>query len=372
VAETYAFFGLVNGVRVPVSPAEASEPGALRPRILLTDAPSPAYLDPHDARTIARLDLFEESVAARCAVYLSIDRSTDQVASVSFPFIGLVSAVEPRADGSREVHVRPSPIRYRLPPEHPEFARIVADLEDARLGRRLIAIVENDETVDIVDVRPVPAGTQATPFPPAFPQRMVRPEADRRREPFSMASLTILERDVTESAEDVFTRLERVGCGDRITARDRTCIPFTYPDSGCHARAHRMCELMLERGIVAGKIWSFGNLWVRTPNSPRCRVPWRFHVAPVVRIEAGAGEALRVLDPALFDAPVSRRRWLEVQSDPEAETELTDASVWEDPDEHPLESDPGFVNTPEDLDPFRRSLRARIAERGGPPPYCRR
>ncbi|HKH47559.1 MAG TPA: protein-glutamine glutaminase family protein [Thermoanaerobaculia bacterium] len=94
-------------------------------------------------------------------------------------------------------------------------------------------------------------------------------------------------------------------------------IPFQYPLNGCWARAHEMCRL-IERHFdgdpqqdVVAKIWNQGQLIVPTDNSPDCRVEWSYHVAPVVRV----GEELLVLDPALFERPVSVESWRQRQSD---------------------------------------------------------
>lgn len=93
-------------------------------------------------------------------------------------------------------------------------------------------------------------------------------------------------------------------------------IPFQYPLNGCWARAHEMVRLIERyfdcdpRTIVA-KIWNFGSLEAETDNNPRCRVRWRHHVAPIVKVDT----EFLVIDPSLFGRPVSIDDWRHRQSD---------------------------------------------------------
>jgi hypothetical protein len=94
-------------------------------------------------------------------------------------------------------------------------------------------------------------------------------------------------------------------------------IPFNWPKDGCYARAHVMAKRIQEAGEVEpGKVWSFGALTVDTPHG---NVTWAWHVAPSVPVatEDGGVEAM-VIDPSLFDAPVTVETWKAVQGDPDA------------------------------------------------------
>jgi hypothetical protein len=60
--------------------------------------------------------------------------------------------------------------------------------------------------------------------------------------------------------------------------------------------------------IVPSKIFVFGDLTVRTSNSPTGKVSWWYHVAPIIRSE---DSNLWVLDPAVHpDAPILLNSWL--------------------------------------------------------------
>jgi glutaminase-like protein len=108
-------------------------------------------------------------------------------------------------------------------------------------------------------------------------------------------------------------------------------IPFQYPSNGCMSRAHEMCRL-IERHFdpspqnVVAKIWNFGNLVVHTNNNPICEVSWGFHVAPVVHRGKGA---LQVIDPSLFDKPVTITDWRNRQTDLSKPYALTSADAYD-------------------------------------------
>ncbi len=95
-------------------------------------------------------------------------------------------------------------------------------------------------------------------------------------------------------------------------------IPFQYPANGCSGRAQEMCRL-IERHLdpspknVVAKVWNIGDgslLTVKTENNPDCAVSWFYHVAPVVK----AGKKLLVIDPSLFEKPVTVAKWHSVQT----------------------------------------------------------
>lgn len=148
-------------------------------------------------------------------------------------------------------------------------------------------------------------------------------------------------------------------------------IPFQYPANGCWARAHEMCRLIEHHidqnaGDVTAKIWHYGELSVVTDNTPECSVGWGFHVAPVVKVD---GEWL-VIDPALFDQPVSVDRWLSRQQpDPTAFHIFTSRHIF-----HRKLSGGLFIeiegDTEEDLQKFRVKLIAQIYEHGPIPYSC--
>jgi hypothetical protein len=97
-------------------------------------------------------------------------------------------------------------------------------------------------------------------------------------------------------------------------------IAFRFPADGCYARAHIMITRLERKGFKPYKVWSFQNgdpLFVRTSNHPSGHVEWRYHVAPLLRVRLANGtQRWFVIDPALFQSPVSITQWRNVQKKP--------------------------------------------------------
>lgn len=84
------------------------------------------------------------------------------------------------------------------------------------------------------------------------------------------------------------------------------CIPFRYPVDGCFARAHAMRRILLDNGYDCQKIFLYGNLAAKKD----CCVTWGYHVAPLIYVNTSSGTVTKVLDPSLFDSPVSVDTWV--------------------------------------------------------------
>lgn len=130
-------------------------------------------------------------------------------------------------------------------------------------------------------------------LPSKFPLALLPPlRTDQPDLPCSILSV--------EKAQKIFNELAT-----------RPEIPFQYPEDGCYARAHRMCQLMEEQGIISEKIFADGNLRVETDSSPDGFVEWAWHVAPVVMVAKDGKPTPMVFDPSLFDHPVTINDWIE-------------------------------------------------------------
>ncbi len=99
-------------------------------------------------------------------------------------------------------------------------------------------------------------------------------------------------------------------------------IAFRYPQDGCYARAHLMAQRMQAQGVTPGKVWTFSGdphsdpLWVSTSNAPGGKVEWGYHVAPTVPVQGADGVVRNmVVDPSLFDHPVTIEEWRDAQHD---------------------------------------------------------
>jgi len=148
------------------------------------------------------------------------------------------------------------------------------------------------------------------------------------------------------------------------------CIPFLYPDDGCWGRAHEMCRLMIDDGANPQKIWIYGNLRVDTHNNPSCYMRWRWHVAPTLNVSAGSGTHIYVIDPSLFNKPVTQSTWVNVQGDPSATTVSSSESVFfRNSNGSIIQYDPTYSQTNSVLSTYRNRLKLRSASPNGPPPY---
>ncbi len=98
-------------------------------------------------------------------------------------------------------------------------------------------------------------------------------------------------------------------------------IAFKFPVDGCYSRAHLMAQRMQAQGVTPGKAWTFASgpgdpLWVNTPNHPDGRVEWGYHVAPTVPVRGADGRTQdMVMDPSMFNRPVTVDEWRDAQHD---------------------------------------------------------
>ena len=73
--------------------------------------------------------------------------------------------------------------------------------------------------------------------------------------------------------------------------------------------------------MAPSKVWAFAAsatdlLWIETPDHPDGRVQWGYHVAPIFWVQGPEGAAhAMVLDPLLFDAPVTVEEWRDALHD---------------------------------------------------------
>ena len=82
-------------------------------------------------------------------------------------------------------------------------------------------------------------------------------------------------------------------------------IAWKYKYDGCYARAHLMARRFEAEGVRVDKVWIKGDLYV-----PGTDIRWNFHVAPIVYVEDEKGGIQKmVIDPSLFDKPVTVEEW---------------------------------------------------------------
>jgi hypothetical protein len=96
--------------------------------------------------------------------------------------------------------------------------------------------------------------------------------------------------------------------------KNRPEIPFLYPQDGCYARAHQMSLILEKMGIITGKVFVTGDLRVETPRSPDGYVEWGWHVAPIIMVRRGNKSVPMVIDPSIFQHPVTVSEWTGIQT----------------------------------------------------------
>lgn len=120
-------------------------------------------------------------------------------------------------------------------------------------------------------------------------------------------------------AQDIFNFCAAQSCNLPGPYTVNPCIPFQYVIDGCYARAHKMRWIIETRyGYCSYKVFSFANqgtdvLAVRASKWGGCCVSWWYHVAPVVYVLQGGTLVAYVIDPGMFNGPVTLSTWLQAQ-----------------------------------------------------------
>jgi hypothetical protein len=131
-----------------------------------------------------------------------------------------------------------------------------------------------------------------------------------------------------------------------------------------------MCRLMIANGASPRKVWIYGSLRAATNNNPSCVVRWGWHVAPTLSVSIGSTNKTYVIDPSLFNDPVTQTTWKSVQGDAGATLIASNASVYyRNQSGSWIENDPTYSKTRNVLTTYRNKLKLRSAGANGPPTY---
>jgi hypothetical protein len=284
----------------------------------------------------------------KAPVYVEVDPATSEITNLLVPLSVGVGDIRPLVN-DKEVELIISHAKHFLRRSNPDFEQMLETLEWARTNKTLVAVIETADH-NIIDVRPLP-GTPVT----ARLGELSEPLADASPIP---GSVTLAQ------AQQMFDLVNPKICCPATAAVP--CIPFNYPDDGCWGRAHEMCRLMIAAGITPNKIWIFGNLRAASRNNPNCQVLWGWHVAPTLSV----GAQTYVIDPSLFDTPVTQATWAGVQGDADPTLIPSPASTfWRSQDPASTITDPAYTQTNSVLTTYRNMLRLRAVSAVGPPPY---
>jgi hypothetical protein len=138
----------------------------------------------------------------------------------------------------------------------------------------------------------------------------------------SRATLAGVVPDVA-TLNTIFTTLKNQGCLAAGPILYGQCVPYQYVADGCYARAHKMRQIIEDTyGYTSYKVFNFTDQCLAVPGTlavnatlwgNNCCVRWWYHVAPYVYVQEGANQVAYLLDPSMFDAPVSIPTWLAAQ-----------------------------------------------------------
>jgi Glutaminase len=362
-----AIVGLISRIEPPVTQSGAEMLRQFREAFSVElEGEKPARLHPSE-KAAAQLEILEGLRALVTPVYLEIDPETRAITRLLIPLVSeVVSVGEERAE-EITVELARSHARHVLRRGNNAFPELMERVRVAIVQHTPQIVTETDQH-EIIDVRP-----HSGDLP-----------SDRGVQGAAVASLGLRRRwwpwrfwhwlcwfcwfcrCVTPArAKDLFDLCSAQTCNP--TTVPAPCIPFLYPDDGCWARAHEMCRLMLAQGAHPRKIWISGNLHTPTKNNPACFVNWGWHVAPTLCVRTRLFRHIEeVIDPSLFNVPVSEVTWKGVQGDANATLTPTAASVYM----RPSQTDPTYSQTNFYLNFYRLQLKNRSLSAAGPPPYA--
>lgn len=89
----------------------------------------------------------------------------------------------------------------------------------------------------------------------------------------------------------------------------QTDISFQYAWDGCFARSHVMIRRMQALGLEPQQAYIRENGTPLVVKTPHATITWRYHVAPVLRVNVAGKSEWMVIDPSLFSDVVTVKEW---------------------------------------------------------------
>ncbi|MFX1256417.1 MAG: protein-glutamine glutaminase family protein [Promethearchaeota archaeon] len=309
-------------------------------------------LDMKNPRAVHWANVIDRLKRANRPVYVEIDQETNIITNLLIPRIQKVRSLSTDERGNIIVKTIPSAAIHYLLRNTPNFEEMRNTLQSALNENLEVLMTETIVEHEIIDVKKSPRSPQESSDPAPAPAP--DPSVSEPR------------------AQELFDDMNNLSCNP--CAPSSSCIPFKYPDDGCACRAHKMCYLMNEEGETPGKVWLYGDLTVKTPNNPFCKVRWSYHVAPTLTVTTSDGDVKRVIDPSLSDRLMSVEEWRGIQGSEASTTlEYTDWTVFITETLDPTSGDwhdPNCIITDACLEDYRDMLEWVCQEYGAPPYSC--
>jgi Glutaminase len=286
-----------------------------------------AWLRP-GPKTQAKLRLLESRRQQRLPVFVNV--SVDEaITEVRIPVIGKPTDVSARKDGVVRVVLFDSDAVLSLNRETPEFEAALGALLKGQAENRwlIVTATAHQEIINVTAISPEDIPGLRLPKPPNPIEMLFGWLGSllfrlrhwwRHNSGFWRVVTTWAPR--TPSIEEVWDMFALVaGNTCDCAGNPPGCIPFLYPNDGCKARAHEMSRLIAAAGFVPYKLWfapSGDDMLVTTANSPACVVQWTYHVAVCLDVYVSPSTWITyVIDPALFDGPVTQNTWFQRMND---------------------------------------------------------
>lgn len=269
-----------------------------------------------DAEVLCAEPILERSRASHSPIFVEIDNNEDRIVTV-FPAIQRIPKfIDP---SGKQVFFHSSPSSYLLDPANPDRPLILTVIQNAIDGREAIWVAVDPTHNEIVAAAESAAFEKKTSHSEiiSFPER-------REARAAAIGKTGLVEIFAKSRAEEEFEEIKKL-----IEE-----VPFDYPNDCCHARAHKICAMLAERGFKSRKIWNFAGafpllgLCVSTPHVPDGIARWCYHVAVLISVRTNSHAEDRVLDPALFDRLATIDEWKQRQGDPTSHHEITDKQVY--------------------------------------------
>ncbi|MET3539057.1 protein-glutamine glutaminase family protein [Chryseobacterium limigenitum] len=204
-----------------------------------------------------------------------------------------------------------SPVTYYLPKDHPEYDR----LYDLFMSEDIVFydITYLDKSIadlgyPILDVKIIDDSLQKQ-LKDRFLESTKSLDEIKSETQQAKAAPTIIS---LSQATSFFNAMKNRSCGLAPNSPS-DCIPFQYAKDGCYVRAHYM-RLKFQQmfGGDCEKIFAVQSTsaWLKATTTIPCCQNWSWHMAPLVKVTTSSGLKNYVIDPGLFNAPVTEATWI--------------------------------------------------------------
>lgn len=332
----------------------------------------------------AHASLLSHSKKSNLPVSVKLNQDKTRVMDVTIPLqVRVDEIIETNPNDKVQVQVFPSAALHFLSKSSPSFSSLMEKLTLAKNQHLSILITEDDDhfilhvavlssnpsiesshsfnaTIDSAD------DFDATPTR-GGPSRGSVPSKAATKKPGQTGGGGTGGGSVSQSqVKSMFSKVNAMSCDPKNPSG--SCIPFKYPDDGCWGRASAMARVIAGAGVAVKKAWTYGNLYANTANNPACKVTWGYHVAPVIQV----GSTQYIIDPSMFNGPVTLAQWKSAQHDPNIQSEITDAKVFQTAKvtKGAASYDPNYSQTATVISTYQGILRQRVQQQG-PPPYAK-